>query len=356
MVDQRPEDFGIGRLFWLTHEAIVGAALETAQIVLWNPAAERLFGYSADEAIGMRLEALVPPDHRAQHLAGVARYIATRQGMLVGGHPVAVPALRRGGELFDVTLTLTDVSEVDGRAHVLAIIRDTTEIKASQRTLERTNEAMREFVATASHDLRTPLSSVIGFAETLAHHPDQLGDGDQEVCIDGIVRNAHRAARLVDDLLTLSQIQATAITAHLAEVPLAAAARSAASDAGVGVSVEVDEDLHVLVDADHLHRMLVNYLSNAARHGRPPIVARGAVVDGRVEVTISDAGDGVPSAFRERLFTSFARAQQSSAGTGLGLSIVRGLASANGGEAFHQDDAPGATFGLRLQALVKGRS
>lgn len=72
---QNPEQFGIGRLFYLTSEAIVAADLETGRILLWNPAAERLFGYTSAEAIGMRLEVLVPEDVRDDHLSGIRKYL-----------------------------------------------------------------------------------------------------------------------------------------------------------------------------------------------------------------------------------------------------------------------------------------
>src|SRR5688572_14185320 len=82
--DQDPEAFGIGHLFWLTSDSIVAANLDDERIVLWNPSAERLFGYTAAEAIGMRLETLVPDDLRAAHLDGVHRYAATGEASLVG--------------------------------------------------------------------------------------------------------------------------------------------------------------------------------------------------------------------------------------------------------------------------------
>jgi signal transduction histidine kinase len=127
-------------------------------------------------------------------------------------------------------------------------------------------------------------------------------------------------------------------------------ARQAVAETGVDASVDVDEALSAYVDREHLRRMLVNYVVNAERYGAAPIVIRAVPSDGDVEVRVDDAGTGVPEGFVDRLFTTFARADESDRrGTGLGLSIVQGLASANGGRAFYDGDE-GSSFGVVLPA------
>ena len=349
---QSPDRFGIGRLFWLTSEAIVGADLAAEEIVLWNPAAARLFGYTAAEALGMPLERLVPDFIRPQHVAGTRRY---RQGatpaVLVGTGPVQVPALAKDGTLREISLSLTDVSDGSPNRFVLAVVRDVTALVEAERTWHRTNQAMREFVATASHDLRTPLTSVLGFARLLGEQRGALDD-EQRVCIDAILRGATQATRLVDDLLTLSQLQAGVMTTHPEVVPVAAVAREAAARSGVVARVEVDDALAAYADAHHVERILGNYLSNAARYGRAPIRVTGADEEGsHVVVRVCDAGAGVPEDFVDRLFTAFARVEPASGeGTGLGLSIIKGLAEANGGAVLYErlPDGAGVCFGVRL--------
>ena len=350
---QHPDLFGIGRLFWLTSEAIVGADLAAEEIVLWNPAAERLFGYGASEALGMPLDRLVPEFIRPQHLAGIRRY---RQGdappVLVGTGPVQVPARRKDGSLREISLSLTDVSDGTSKRYVLAVVRDVTTVVEAERTLQRMNEAMRDFVATASHDLRTPLTTVLGFARTLRDHPDTLGADERDSCIDAIVRGATQATRLVDDLLTLSQLQAGVIATYVEAVPVAAVAREAAARSGVEADVDVDDSVTVAADAHHLERILGNYLTNAARYGRPPIRITDATEDGHVVLRVCDAGDGVPADFEPRLFTAFARVEPATGeGTGLGLSIIKGLAEANRGDVLYERlPAGGVCFGVRLPA------
>jgi PAS domain S-box-containing protein len=345
---QDPDRFGIGRLFYLTTEAIVAADLSSETIVLWNPAAERVFGYSAAEALGMSLVELVPPELRQHHLDGIHRFTAGGDAVLVGNDPVDVTAVTRAGDVRDMSLSITDVSQDDDRRFVLAVLRDVTPERTAQREAAAATTAMREFVATASHDLRSPLAAVLGFATLLADNGDQLGPERRQTCIDAIERGARQASRLVDDLLTLSHINAGALVTRPELVLVGDVARQAVAETGIEACVDVDEQVVVHVDPDHLRRILVNYLVNADRYGSTPVVVRAERSNGGVEVRVDDAGEGVPEAFVARLFTTFARADESDRrGSGLGLSIVQGLAVANGGHAFYDGDR-GSSFGVVL--------
>ncbi|MDQ3106408.1 MAG: PAS domain-containing sensor histidine kinase [Actinomycetota bacterium] len=356
-VEQHPGDFGIGRLFWLTGEAIVGADVTTGLIVLWNPAAERLFGHSAADALGMPLEALVPDDLRQQHLDGVARYLRTGERHLVGGDPVEVPARRADGTPLVVSLTLTDVEQPESGRYVVAIVRDVTELRQAVGEQERLNGALREFVATASHDLRSPLSAVLGFSQTLLESDEHLPDETRRRCVQAIHRSALRAARLVDNLLMLSQIEAHALVGRPQAVGLREVTdevnETLGEDVAGGASpidVHIADGLTVLADPDHLNRIVTNLVSNARRHGDHPIVVEADRSSGVIEVRVLDAGPGVPEELVPRLFTPFARTGASADSTGLGLSIVRGLAEANNGTAFYERRGTTTCFGVRLPA------
>lgn len=346
-MEQRPDDYGIGRLFWVMNDAVVGADLATEEIVLWNPAAERLFGYPAEEALGMALDRLVPSELTDDHHGGIARYRDGGEPVIVGIDTVEVPAVTKDGQSRIIQLSLTDVK--DDRRHVVALVRDLTEIRRAEAELQRLNTSMREFVATTSHDLRTPLTSMMGFAQTLNDLGDQLSDDEFRACLEGILRGSERAARLVDALFTLSQIEAGVISARAQNVVAADAAREAVSLSGTEAEVQIADDVTVRADADHFQRMVLNLLSNARHHGSPPLVVRADVVDGMVEILVSDHGPGVAAEFRPQLFDSFTRADPGGRrGAGLGLSIVRGLAEANDGEAFYRPRSDGSTFGVRL--------
>ncbi|HEV2092629.1 MAG TPA: PAS domain S-box protein [Rubrobacter sp.] len=128
----RPEDLGIGELFERVRDAVIVADARTQRIVLWNPAATRIFGYSASEAGGLRVEELVPEPLKGRHRAGMVRYSETGHGPYVDSHDLLeLPALRKGGQEIRVELSLSPIDPVGetegGGRFVLAIVRDVTE-------------------------------------------------------------------------------------------------------------------------------------------------------------------------------------------------------------------------------------
>lgn len=221
--------------------------------------------------------------------------------------------------------------------------------------LQAANEAMREFLAIASHDLRTPVTVIKGFAETLERDGDRVGEAQRQQFLGTIRRHADHLGAIIDDLLTTSRLDAGVLEPNPSAVPLAAFVARVVADLqdSLDATVTVPEDFAVWVDEEHLQRMLTNYLVNAQRYGAPPVTVRADVVDGLVEICVCDAGAGVPAEFEGRIFEKFARADKRNSrdnqGTGLGLAIVRGLARAAGGEAWYERNEPtGACFGLRL--------
>jgi PAS domain S-box-containing protein len=355
---QDPARFGLGRLFWTTSEAIVGADLPSGRIVLWNPTAHALFGYPPEEAVGMPLERLVPTSLRDRHLAGIARYRGHGAPVLVGGPPTEVPAVTRDGQPLDVALSLTDVTderEGQPRRQVLAVIRDVTAVRRAERRLQATLEAMNEFVASAAHDLRNPLTVISGFTSLLLDSSDRLPASERREMLQRIAHSSAHAARLVDDLMTSSQIEAGAIDVAPEPVAVAEAVRHAIERSGTDATAQLDLDALVRVDPHHLERMLVNLLANARAHGRPPITVTVRAERSEVSIEVQDCGDGVPEDFLPRLFARFSRADTSRRdGTGLGLSIVQGLAEANGGSISYRREGLTSCFTLHLPPAPAG--
>lgn len=271
--------------------------------------------------------------------------------MLVGGGPSVVPAVTKDGRRLDISLSLTDVSADGARRTALAVIRDVSEQLRIERGLAAANATLRAFVATASHDLRAPLTTVLGYARVLRDAGDKFTESRRAEMLAAIARGAQQANRLVEDLLTLSQIHAGAIAVVPQAVSVAAVVDASNVQTGAQAEAVVDPTLHVWCDPDHLDRMLVNYLSNATRHGMPPIRVTAERRGETIEVRVSDSGPGVPPEFVDRLFTSFARADPTAKNsTGLGLSIVKGLADANGGRAFYvQHPQHGPFFAVQLR-------
>jgi signal transduction histidine kinase len=197
-------------------------------------------------------------------------------------------------------------------------------------TLERAREHERQFVADASHELRTPITALRGNVEHLARH------GATPELVADLKADAERLARLAEDLLALSR--ETAAAAPLAEVDLGALARDAGADD------VVVEPVVVRGDRDALARAIANLVENARSYGKGTVRVVSAAQGGLALVRVSDDGPGVPDDERERVFERF-----QGQGSGLGLAIVRATAERHGGRAYVE----GATFTIELPAVRK---
>jgi two-component system sensor histidine kinase MtrB len=210
-----------------------------------------------------------------------------------------------------------------------------------------------EFLAIAAHELRGPITAVVGAAETLDEGWQELPEGDRRQLVAVLVRQSRRLSRLVDELLELSRLEAGVVPFVARPVEVAPEAETAREEAGVaGVVVACRPGLRVMADPDHLRRILVNLLVNAGKHGAHPIMVDAEPLGDQVEVRVVDAGPGVPSEFVPRLFDRFTRATRAgSEGSGLGLAIVDGLARLGGGDvSYRPAPAGGAVFAVRLPA------
>lgn len=234
------------------------------------------------------------------------------------------------------------------------------EVERTNRDLEAANQSLRDFVAVASHDLRGPASAVLGFASTLSKKWDVLPEADKLEFLEIIERRGRFLSRMLDSLLTISRIEAGALDVHRetleADAVIARALEDLSEERVAGVEVVCSPGLFVEADPDHVQRILVNYITNAFKYGRPPVIVEARGTGPYVEFVVRDHGDGIPPVFADRLFHKFSRAEtevtRKEKGAGLGLSIVQGLAMANDGEAWYEENRPtGSCFGVRLPGM-----
>ena len=225
--------------------------------------------------------------------------------------------------------------------------------------LQAANQTMRDFVAVASHDIRGPVSGILGFAATLRARWEDLSESDHREYVEVIEQRAKTLTQMLDSLLTVSRIEAGALDVHREDVRVADAITQTLESLGRddGVVVTCPDDATVIVDPGHLQRILMNYVNNAFKYGAPPIEVLVEESGDLLEISVRDRGDGVPPEFARRLFHKFARADTDAArteqGAGLGLSIVSGLAEANEGEAWYRSNEPqGSIFGIRLPRVA----
>ena len=246
------------------------------------------------------------------------------------------------------------VEKVRHEATQKALINMLDDLEVERRNVDRTNielrevnEAMRSFIATAAHDLRSPLASMVGFSSLLAENWATLSDEKRLKFVTTIDRQSHKLTWLVNDLLTLSSIEGGVLNTQPEQIVLREAiSQSIAANNrdDTSVSVSCSPDLVVWADPLHLGRIIDNYLQNAFKYGAPPVQVEATRLGDMVEIRVVDHGPGVPPEFETKLFDKFARADLPSTrdqkGTGLGLSIVRGLAEANDGQAQHEPNVP----------------
>jgi two-component system phosphate regulon sensor histidine kinase PhoR len=236
-----------------------------------------------------------------------------------------------------------------GRA--LLLLRDLTEAK-------RLEAVRRDFIANASHELRTPVSALKGAAETLLSMPL---DADAKSFVHIVSRHAERLARLTQDLLDLSRLETGLFrpSAETLEVApfvegLLELFAEAASKKQIAVGEDIPPGLRCRADRRALEQILVNLLDNAVKYtppgGRVTVLADD--VGGAVEISVLDTGPGIEDRHRERIFERFYRADsgraRESGGTGLGLAIVKHLTQAQGGTVGVQSGRGGSRFWIRL--------
>jgi two-component system phosphate regulon sensor histidine kinase PhoR len=234
------------------------------------------------------------------------------------------------------TLLLASAALAGGEHGAVVAVRDTT-------ALTRVADMRRDFVANVSHELKTPLAAIRGYAETLRD-----GALDDEATArrftDRLIWQCRRLQALLDDLLTLSRLESVGQAAEREPVDLSALAQrtvemlsAAAREKRIRLEVR-DEGLPRLPgDADGMERLLVNLLDNAIKYNRPEgeVVVRLARAGGQALIEVSDTGIGIPPDALARIFERFYRVDKGRAreegGTGLGLAIVKHLAQSHGG-------------------------
>lgn len=329
-------------------------------IVGMNPAAGALLSGGA-ELRGRRLTEIVP-DGVADITGDIddvrrTRLLATR---LDGSAFAAEVTATRTTDDRLLTVVMRDVTERE--AARAALEASTAELERHAAELERLNleaaridEVKRDFVAMASHEMRTPVTAVQGFAVTLQRHWEHMDDDARRLSIAAIHRQSQRLWHVVSDLLVASEIETGDIHASLAPCNVGQLVRQRCALAGLGdgtVTVDVQSDLVVDLPEAHVERVLDALLSNAQKYGGPPIRIRVTTSQDILTVRVHDSGPGIPPAFRAQLFKRFSQASTGSMrtarGTGLGLAVARGLARAHGGDVVHIDGLPGGCFELSL--------
>ena len=334
-------------------DAIISKDLQGI-ITSWNKGAEKLFGYTAAEAVGKPVTMLIPLqriDEEPQILGKI------RRGETVDHYETV--RRRKDGTSLDISLTVSPIRDEAGNIiGASKIARDITERKRAEvereqllaseqearRQAEEANRMKDEFLATVSHELRTPLNAILGWARLLSGR--KLDSESTERGLKSIEQNAKAQAQLIEDLLDVSRIisgkfRLKAQPLEVAPVIEAAvdSVRPAAEAKGIRLQAILDPDAGpVSGDAGRLQQVVWNLLSNAIKFtpkgGR--VQVRLIRINSHIELEVSDTGQGIAREFLPYVFDRFRQADgsytRSHGGLGLGLSIVRHIIELHGGE------------------------
>jgi NtrC-family two-component system sensor histidine kinase KinB len=310
------------------------------KVVLWNDAAEAITGVPAAAALGR-----TPVEVLQRELASDDE----------GTSGERLLPVQRGGE--EVWLSLTEAVMHDPVGSVSGRIFAFRDVSA-----ERIVEEMKStFVSTVSHQLRAPLTSIYGFAETLLRRDVLFGEEERRTFLGYIASEAQRLTSIVDTLLTVARLEAGDMHVDVAPTDLHAVVSEAVTSVQESAALNghrfvlhlPEEPLAASADREKLAQILKNLLDNAVKFspGGGTVTVEAHRRAGRVEVRVVDEGEGIPEAEREHIFSKFHRADSTGghAGAGLGLFIARGLVRAMGGRIWVDSaEGGGSSFAFEL--------
>lgn len=361
-----------------SEDAIISKTLDSI-VTSWNRAAERIFGFTADEMIGQSILRIIPP---RLHYEENEILDKLRRGERIERYETI--RMRKNGEELDISLTISPVRDANGVIIGAAkVAHDITSRRRDERRLlelaaekeglleaertarshaERLSRMKDEFLATLSHELRTPLQAIQGWTTVLRGHNPTIEDYRKGVEV--IDRNARAQAQLVSDLLDMSRIISGKVhldvqTLNLPDVVAHAidSVRQAAEAKEIRLLPVLDSKIgRVRGDPHRLQQVIWNLLTNAIKFtpkgGRVQIVLER--VNSHAEITVEDNGIGIASDFLPHVFDRFQQADSSTTrrygGLGLGLSVVKTLVELHGGSVRVKSpgENQGSTFVVNL--------
>jgi PAS domain S-box-containing protein len=340
-------------------------------ITSWNEGAERIFGYTAAEMIGEPVLKLVPKDRKDEEPRILQRL---RRGERVDHFQTV--RVRKNGEHFDVSLTISPVKDDTGKiVGASKIARDITDFKrataereqlleserSARAQAEHANRMKDDFLATISHELRTPLNAIVGWTEVLktASTPEEVTEA-----VTIIERNAHVQAQLIEDLLDLGRISSGKMTLNVEPVDIGAIVQDAIASVQHAADLKrisirtvlQDPRGRMMGDVKRLRQVVWNLLTNAVKftpnEGR--IVITVSRINSHIDIAVADTGRGIPPDFLPHVFERFRQADASitrqHGGLGIGLALVKQLVEMHAGSvrANSAGAGQGATFTVSL--------
>lgn len=326
-----------------------------------NPAFNAQFGYQIDEKFGDSVLDVTSEDTRQRLQAALDQIKQECQTLRL-----EITARRKNGSTFDSDVTLAPVLVENGLLGVVCSLVDTTTHKQAQAQLQSALEQARElselrsrFVSTASHEFRTPLTTILSSTFLLENRADRMTDEQKARHFEKIKTSVGHMTQLLEEVLLIGKAEANKMEYNPAPFDLAALCAEVTADiqlhqqAIVIDLVKPESSLPVVMDEKLIRQIITNLLSNAIKYSRPGNHVRFEVTPsaGNTILRVIDTGIGIPLADQKHIFEPFHRADNTGGiqGTGLGLAITRHAVDLHGGTiGFESEEGKGTTFTVRL--------
>jgi PAS domain S-box-containing protein len=318
-------------------DAIVSKDLNGV-IMSWNAAAERMFGWTAEEAIGKSITIIIPRDRIAEEDFVLSRI---RQGLIVDHFETV--RQRKDGSTLQISVTISPIHAPDGTVvGASKIARDISEQHRLRQEADEANRLKDEFLATLSHELRTPLNTVVGYTAML--RKGMMDSAQQEKAVEVIQRNAQVLTDLVGELLDTSRMVTGKVRLDVRETDVSLLAieaveniRPSIAAKGLHLDVKIQPGILILADRDRLRQVMWNLLTNAVKFtptsGRIEIEVFAESPS--VHIVVRDTGIGLSSEALPHIFKRFWQGETGQlreyGGLGLGLSLSKYLTELHGG-------------------------
>jgi PAS domain S-box-containing protein len=340
-------------------DAIISTDRED-RILTWNGGAEVIFGYSKEQTVGQSLAIMLPEPHSKEleeirnqvRLTGVIRNLEVRR-------------TRSDGRTIEVSLAVSPIRDTDENViGYLHLARDVTEKKRYEQRLKELDKMKSAFVSNVSHELRTPLTAIKASVDNMLDRVIGHLNEKQIAYLTRVKSNTDRLARLINNLLDLSTIEAGKIDLQPTNLPLVTLAeevaetlRPVAAEKSINLDIAAaDRGVVAWADRDKVMQVLINLIGNALKFTPPSgrvAVAVGKNAEEWAKISVADTGPGVPAEEVNKLFDRFYQVgqtgKQKTQGTGLGLAISKALVELHGGKIWvESEEGRGSTFCFTL--------
>lgn len=322
---------------------------EHHRVIVFNKAAERIFGYTYQEVIGKDLQMILGPECTVGHKKAVSRFIKTKKPKLIG-HQTEFMAVRKNGERFPLSISFS-VSEIAGMFYFTGIIRDLTETKALQEQIDKSERlaALGQLVAEITHEIKNPLVMIGGFSRQLTRNTQDEKSLNKLKIISDEVRRLENLLMELREIYRPKNLNLEPININALLEEIYSLSKGDCQRLHIAIQLKKARDpLVVEGDREKLKQVFLNLVKNAmeALEKGGNLIIQSDLLEEQVIITITDNGPGIQQKDRDKLFTPFFTTKQG--GTGLGLSVSKKIIEDHPGGSLSIDSEEGRGTTVRI--------